>query len=131
MRNFLSMIAIISSLVTASYADEYIGTYYARLGKADHYNSRGVRLRSVAAIIRQDRFNFHIRHIRDEEDTYDSFFDSKSNRATLERMIRSGYISWSAREEIIDDYPLIKVVVYRRHVNIYLANREGPRSVIR
>jgi hypothetical protein len=62
-------------------------TYYARLSGADHFNSRGQRLKSAAAIIRQDRANYHRFNVRDDEDTGDSYFSSKSNRAALERML--------------------------------------------
>ncbi|NPA50899.1 MAG: hypothetical protein GXO02_04645 [Epsilonproteobacteria bacterium] len=60
-------------LFTFSFLEaRYIGTYYARLGVWDHFNSRGERLTDAAAIIRQDRFNYHIRGI-DLEDTWDPF----------------------------------------------------------
>ncbi len=131
MKSLIGKLLIIASLSTLGMADEFIGTYYARLGYADHYNSRGMRLYSVAAIIRQDRFNFHIRHIRDPEDTYDPYFDSKENRATMERMLRRGYISRSARRAIIDGNPIIKVDIYRRHLNIHLVREDEPISVIR
>ena len=42
-----------------------LGHYNARLSARDHYNSNGERLRTVAAILRQDRANFHRFNRRD------------------------------------------------------------------
>ena len=117
-------------LLSGFAAAEYVGTYYARLGRADHFNSYGDRLNSVAAIIRQDRFNFHVRGIRQYGDTWDQLFQSKANRARMERMIRNGYISRSARRRIVNGTPLIRVDVYSNHVNVKVISRV-PRSVVR
>ena len=57
-----------------------LDTYTARLGPADQFNSSGTRLRSAAAILRQDRANFHKFNIKDPEDERDDYFSKKSNR---------------------------------------------------
>ncbi len=101
----------------------YIGTYYAKLADVDHYNSRGVRLHSVAAIIRQDRFNYHIRRIRQSADTWDSIFSNKRNRARLERMIKNGSVSWSAKQDILYGNPIIKVDIYDYSINVRIISR--------
>ena len=54
-------------------AEPLLGIYVARLGSNDHFNSSGKRLTSVAAIIRQDRANFHKLGLRDIEDQNDFF----------------------------------------------------------
>jgi len=122
----LSLLALFTNIASA----EYIATYYAKLAAADHYNSSGVPLSSVAAIIRQDRFNYHVRGIRQYGDTWDPIFSSKSNRATMERMLRRGSISSYARNKILYGTPLIKVVIYRDHVNVTVASGT-PRSIVR
>ncbi len=114
---FAAAIAVFSlfSLTPVS-AQELLDSYIARIGPDDHFNSRGVRLNSVAAIIRQDRANFHKFGIRDAEDEYDSYFGSKSNRARMERMLNNGSSSGSARREILNHQPLIRVNIYHNSV---------------
>jgi hypothetical protein len=48
---------------TTSHAQQIIESYVARLSEADHFNSAG-----QAAIIRQDRANFHRFGIKNPED---------------------------------------------------------------
>lgn len=92
-----------------------IESYTARLSSADHFNSSGERLTSPAAIIRQDRANFHKFGIRDDEDESDRFFADQGNRALMERLLERGRTSRSARNAIVDGTPLI-------HMNVY----DGP-----
>ena len=125
MRNLVKF-AIGLGLTVSSLSAGYIDTYYAKLADIDHYNSRGVRLHSVAAIIRQDRFNYHIRGIRQRADTWDPLFARKVNRARLESMIRNGSISWSARQSILYGNPVIKVDIYDNKVNVRVIR--GGRS---
>lgn len=87
-------------------------SYIARLSTDDHFNSRGERLTSAAAIIRQDRANFHKFGIRDPEDTDDNFFTSAENRAALERFLKRGVTTKAAYREIVNGTPLIKVEIY-------------------
>lgn len=84
-------------------------SYVARLGAADHFNSSGERLTSAAAIIRQDRANYHSIGKRDTEDQDDFFFASKENRAVLERMLENGQSSPGALVEIVNGTPLVLV----------------------
>jgi hypothetical protein len=86
-------------------------SYVARLGPADHFNSNGVRLTSPAAIIRQDRANFHEFGVRDPEDESDRFFAAKSNRALMERYLESGSVSRGALAAIVNGQPLVVVTV--------------------
>lgn len=95
-----------------------IDSYTARLSKADHYNSRGQRLDNVAAIIRQDRANVYVFVARDLEDEEDSFFESKANRAKLERMLNRGTTTRSAKQAILYGTPLIQVEIYPDFVNV-------------
>ncbi len=109
-----SLFIIIGS--TFAQSQQLLDSYIARIGSEDHFNSRGARLKSVAAIIRQDRANFHKFGRRDAEDEYDSYFGSKANRARMERMLRNGTSSRSARQEILNHQPLIRVKIYRNSV---------------
>jgi hypothetical protein len=97
---------------------EYTETYTARLSPADHYNSNGVRLHSAAAIIRQDRANYYVYGIRDNEDEPDSFFSVKSNRARLEQMLENGRATPDAVDKIVNGTPLIRVDIYSNGINV-------------
>ena len=112
----ISLLIIGLSFVSAN--AEYIGSYTARLAKVDHYNSHGVRLYNAAAIIRQDRFNYHIRNIAQKGDTWDPFFGKKYNREILQKMLSNGTASESALKKIIYGTPLIRVEIYDNHINV-------------
>jgi hypothetical protein len=97
---------------------EYTETYTARLSPADHYNSNGVRLQSAAAIIRQDRANYYVYRIRDNEDEPDSFFSIKSNRARMEQMLDTGRATPDAVNKIVNETPLIRVDIYSTGIKV-------------
>src|SRR5271169_3629755 len=82
-------------------------SYVARLGVADHFNSKGARLTEAAAIIRQDRANYHVYHLTDREDQADQFFASAENRDILERMLQNGQSTPDARAQIVNGTPLV------------------------
>lgn len=63
-----------------------IVSYHARLSEQDHRDSAGRRLTSVAAILSQDRANYHRFHKRDPNDQGDSFFNSAQHRELFYRM---------------------------------------------
>ncbi len=114
----IALLATLSCLqagLTAN-AQELLDSYIARIGPNDHFNSRGLRLKSAAAIIRQDRANYHKFGKADGEDEYDSYFSSKANRGRMERMLRNGRSSGSAINAIINHQPLIRVKIYRNSV---------------
>jgi hypothetical protein len=119
------LVSLVASLVLANTASvaacDLIESYTARLGIADHFNSRGERLASAAAIIRQDRANFFVFGKRDPEDEADSFFASKENREILERMLEKGDSSPEALNEIINRTPLIMVSVCRSNRGDYVS----------
>jgi hypothetical protein len=93
-------------------------TYVARLSAADHFNSNGERLTSIAAIIRQDRANLYVYDKGDPEDEEDSFFADKGNRARLERMLERGSVTPSARRAILDGTPMIRVEVHSDFIDV-------------
>ena len=95
-----------------------IDSYIARLGPMDHYNGNDQRLRSAAAIIRQDRANIHLYGSRDNEDEMDRFFASRANRARLEAMIANGHSTRGTRNAIINGTPLVRVDVWPDYVTV-------------
>jgi len=125
MKKFLVFLTVFSSLVSA----KYIGTYFAKLGVQDHFNSNGKRLKKASAIIRQDRYNYHIRGIKDTLDTWDPFFDSKKNRDILESMLQKGNATSSALDAIVNGTPFIKVKVYDDHINVTVIKESATSSI--
>ncbi len=120
------------AIPTIGFSGTLMESYTAKLSYKDHHNSSGTRLMKVAGIIRQDRANFHKFRKRDSQDTWDRFFSSKSNRATMERMLRRGNITRFARNAIVNGTPLIKVRIYDGHgsgdyIKITIIN-DGRRS---
>jgi hypothetical protein len=107
---------------TVTSASRYglVAEYQARISRQDKYNSSGQRLTSVAQILRQDRANFHALGSGDGEDTYDSYFANRANRASLERLIRNSSVSRSAASLIINGTPLATVRIYRDAAGYYV-----------
>jgi hypothetical protein len=122
-RLFLILMAAIlaaGSMRTAHAQDlgGFIESYTARLSARDHFNSNGERLRSAAAIIRQDRANFYVYGLRDSEDEPDSFFSNKGNRARLEGMLENGRTTPDAIQRIVNGTPLIRVDIYSNGISV-------------
>jgi hypothetical protein len=92
---------------------QQFGSYVALLSEADHFNSSGQRLTSAAAIIRQDRANFHRFGIKDPQDEGDAFFADEGNRAALEQMLERGRAEPGVIARIVNGTPLIRVEIYR------------------
>jgi hypothetical protein len=122
---------------TSTHAQQLIESYVARLNAQDHFNSTGERISSAAAIIRQDRANYHRFNIRDSEDEGDTFFADEDNRRLLEAMLERGANSPAAIGAIVNGTPLVRVSIYRgvngTSVRVELFNRgasEAPRDSI-
>ena len=112
MTKFLHLTAAFVLLGTLSAsADSIICSYVARLSARDHRASDGYPLRDVAAIIRQDRANFHKFGVRDAEDESDTFFNSVKNRENLEGMLRRRKFNPTIASAIINGNPLVQVNV--------------------
>jgi hypothetical protein len=103
--------------VTPASAAHLVEAYNAYLGRDDHFNSNGERLTTAAAIIRQDRANYHKFGVRDRGDQGDSFFDDVNNRAYLERLIAQGSSNEYVLRRIVRDNVMVHVEVFgsRRH----------------
>ncbi|MFO1352146.1 MAG: hypothetical protein U1F68_16270 [Gammaproteobacteria bacterium] len=106
-------IVLLTAAVQPALADRLIERYSARLSAQDHFNSNGERLSSPAAIIRQDRANYHKFGKRDDEDEDDNYFAEASNRALLEKLIARGRTTKSAAHSVVNGTPVIEVQIYR------------------
>ena len=109
--SFLTLIAI-GLLAGAAHAGDAVETYTAVLSERDHFNSQGERLTSPAAIIRQDRANFHKFGKRDPGDESDGYFSSVKNREALEYLIERGTMSSAVRRMIVNGTPVVIVSVF-------------------
>src|SRR6202041_1383795 len=110
LRTFILALAIATAtcMPIIAQAQQLIGSYVALLGEADHFNSNGQRLTS-AAIIRQDRANFHRFGIKDPQDEDDAFFADEANRAALEQMLERGRADPGVIARIVNSTVLIRV----------------------
>jgi hypothetical protein len=116
----LAGVALVASgLSGAAKADEFLGSYVARISGRDHHASDGYALDSAAQMVRQDRANFHKFHRRDRDDENDVWFRGNDDRARLERMLqRPGAMSGPVRRAIVNGEPLVQVDVYTRSVEV-------------
>lgn len=108
----ISLLACVSSMPSVI-ADTLRETYVAKLSSRDHFNSKGKRLTNAAAIIRQDRANYHKYGKRDAGDQSDKFFANANNRALLEKYLNRGTSAKSVLRKIINGTPTIIVKIYR------------------
>ena len=93
-------------------AQELIVSYTAQLSERDHFNSNGQRLTSAAAIIRQDRANYHRFGLRDAADQWDPVFADMGARARMESLLNRGTSDASAIRAIVNGTPLVTVEVW-------------------
>ena len=124
-RKFLPALCTLGLLVgltpaASAVGDDLVAAYSARLSRQDHYASDGVPLESPAAVIRQDRANYHKFHRTDDEDEFDEFFDSADHRAMLERALERGHTPRTAYRAIMNGTPYITVTVYRDRGGYYV-----------
>lgn len=118
-RRMLLLAAAMAAFAAPAMADEYLGSYVARISDSDHYNSNGQYLDSVAQMVRQDRANFHKYGIRDPDDDSDPWFRTNGQRARLQSMLeRGGAFGPGARSAILNGEPLVEVEVWANHVRV-------------
>lgn len=84
-------------------------SYCARLGPNDHFNSSGGRLKTVGAIIQQDRANYHEYGVRDRGDQGDTIFHEKISRSALGARIEENTLSREDRHAILSGTPYVCV----------------------
>lgn len=113
-----SAVLFVSGPLSAQTASDPIESYCATMGKRDHFASDGYPLDNAAAIIRQDRANFHAFGKRDPSDENDSTFSSKANRAALEGWLRAGSIDADAEDAIVNGTPDVCIDIYEDYINV-------------
>lgn len=113
-----SAILFVSGPLSAQTASDPIESYCATMGKRDHFASDGYPLDNAAAIIRQDRANFHAFGKRDPSDEDDSTFSSKANRAALESWLRAGSIDADAEDAIVNGTPDVCIDIFPDYINV-------------
>jgi S1-C subfamily serine protease len=109
----LAVLALLLALSLPCQAQQLIESYQAFLKERDHFNSNGQRLTTAAAIIRQNRANFHRFGLRDQNDEDDHYFADSRNRGTLERLLERGQADPNTVQAIVNGTPLVRVEVYR------------------
>jgi SepF-like predicted cell division protein (DUF552 family) len=102
-----------------------VASYKAHLSAQDHFSSNGSRLSNAAAVIRQDRANFHKFGLRDAQDKSDDFFANASNREALEQMLNRGNMNPILSQEIINGRPIVIVKVIRTSTGSYYIQVES------
>jgi hypothetical protein len=133
MRYALILSVCLIGLSSFSVYAEPLCTYHARISEQDKYNSSGKSLLQgskvstaiAAAIIRQDRANYHELDKQDDEDQSDCVFADKGNRASLEKRLTKRSIDKSVLRQIIFDNPLIKVKVYTDSISVIILLEES------
>jgi hypothetical protein len=110
--SLLSLVLFIPAITAPVSAQQLQESYRAQLSERDHFNSNGERLRSAAAIIRQDRANFHRFGIRDPADQSDVFFTDVNNRAGLEALLERGTSEPYAINRIVNGTPMVRVDIF-------------------
>jgi len=85
-------------------------SYRARISVADHYNSRGKRLKEIRVILHQDRANYY-RGKGDPEDTGIGRFDTPRKRNEIDRMriVPVGIDGDLLRSDIFYGTPLLQI----------------------
>jgi hypothetical protein len=105
-------------------ADQYLGSYVARISDRDHHASDGYELGSAAQMVRQDRAYWHKFGSGDPDDEGDRWFATNAQRERLQAMLeRQGAMSQSTRRAIVNGEPLVQVDVYRNSVRVSILER--------
>ena len=94
-------------------AQSLVTSYQARISTQDLLSSSGMTLPSVAAIVRQDRANYHRFNLRDADDGGDPYFGDAANRAALEVLVQKGSAPPNALALLRSGRVRIRVEVWR------------------
>ncbi|GIT95785.1 hypothetical protein JANAI62_24080 [Jannaschia pagri] len=77
------VLAVLLTLAVPAQAYDQLAYYITTIGPEDLRNSRGVRLSDPAAVVQQDRANYHRFGIRHAGDEGDPVFGSRGMRAMI------------------------------------------------
>lgn len=89
MTRWIAVLAF-AGLAAPAWAQQQIGAYYAQIGREDMFNSSGVRLGDLGAILQQDRANYHRFGIRHAGDDSDRVFADPATRAQIPALYARG-----------------------------------------
>jgi hypothetical protein len=84
---FLFLAVLLPASVASAQEWREFARYRAVIGVDDLFNSRGVQLFDPAAVIQQDRANFHRFGLRQRGDQGDPFFGDRSARARIPGLV--------------------------------------------
>jgi hypothetical protein len=93
MRHLIGVVALAyCGLALPAAAQQEIGFYDTWISPQDAFNSNGLALTSVCAMVQQDRANYHRFNRPDRYDGHDLFFDSVEARAVISSncLVREG-----------------------------------------
>ncbi len=117
----MTVFVVILTLLLPSVAQaqgRVLADYMARISPQDQVNSQGDRLDTAAAVLRQDRANFHRFDMADEEDEGDDVFTDAHERARFERLLSRGTARPDVRRAIVSGSPLVRVTVYATRADV-------------
>lgn len=121
--SFFILSAMLGLMPTLANA-KYLCTYYAQISENDKYNSQGKPLAtsytkaSAAAILRQDRANFHEFGHRDFGDTADCVMHIRQQRAKFEAYLNKGTATKNAIYQIVEGYPIVRVDLFTDSISV-------------
>ena len=108
-KTVLTITFLVLSASGALAQERAIGTYMALLGPEDLVNSSGTRLNDAAAIVAQDRANFHRFGVRHKLDESDPWFASRGHRMAIPELVE---MSSRTAQVIVRQGALVAVTVF-------------------
>lgn len=115
---FLTVALVLLASTAALAQGRVLTEYTTRIGPQDKVNSVGDRLETAAAILRQDRANYHRFDQADAEDEDDDVFDDRRERGRFERLMSRGVVRPDTARAIINGTPLVRVTVYATRMDV-------------
>jgi hypothetical protein len=100
-------------------------SYRAKIGISDHFNSSGRRLKSLRAILRQDRANYHAGR-GDARDTPESCFGTRSSRNSFDtaEIVAYGKKLEDMEKMVLEDNPLLDITYENGRFHISISDSE-------
>lgn len=126
--------AAVAALSAPVAAQTLVDSYVAEISPQDRVNSRGAALSDPAAILAQDRANYHRFGVRQAGDMGDGVFSDRAMRAAFPDLVARGEIAADARAAILGGGSArVRVEVLRGaggdYVRVQLAGTAAPPAV--
>lgn len=118
-------ISVLLPVAAASAREQPVETYYATLSAWDRVDGMGHRLTSVADILRQDRANYHNRHLRDPSDIGDRYFRSEAHRREIPALLAAGGMDADTTRRILEQRPRVRVDRYSDRMEVTIEFNAG------